>query len=79
MAVECGIAEVYVLRKLHKEKMKKEEEERAKSLGIDAQVLRAKPRNRGRFFGMFKKIHPSSMVAGYDDAERKSANSSQRF
>ncbi|OWM90226.1 hypothetical protein CDL15_Pgr006547 [Punica granatum] len=79
MAAECGIAEAYVLRKLHKEKMRKEEEERAKSLGIDALVPRAKPGNRGCFFGMFKKVHPSSVVTGYDDVERKPVDSPSRL
>ncbi|PKI18404.1 hypothetical protein CRG98_049322 [Punica granatum] len=59
--------------------MRKEEEERAKSLGIDALVPRAKPGNRGCFFGMFKKVHPSSVVTGYDDVERKPVDSPSRL
>lgn len=68
MAAEFAFAEAYVQRKLHKEKMKareEEEEERTKSAGIEAQVRRGKPGNKGGFFGKFKirKIHPSSAAS----------------
>lgn len=50
------IAEIYVMRKLHKEKMKrKEEEERAKSEGVG---FAGKKTSGCCFPSMFKKVHP---------------------
>lgn len=52
------LAEVYVMRKLHKEKMKRKEEERAKTeenIGFAVETSTS----IGCFSSMFKKIHPS--------------------
>lgn len=76
MAAACGIAEAYVLRKLHAEKMRKEKEG-AKSSGIDdAQLPLGKPRNSGRFFGKFKKIRRPSSAVHCEDVQKNSADSS---
>ncbi|XWS21553.1 hypothetical protein CRYUN_Cryun30bG0064100 [Craigia yunnanensis] len=49
------LAEVYVMRKLHKEQMKRKEEERAKTEEIGFAVKTSS----GCFSSMLKKIHPS--------------------
>ncbi|MBA0567784.1 hypothetical protein Golob_005324 [Gossypium lobatum] len=49
------IAEIYVMRKLHKEKMKREEEERAKSEDVG---FAGKKSSGCCFPSMFKKVHP---------------------
>ncbi|GMN45259.1 hypothetical protein TIFTF001_014457 [Ficus carica] len=60
------IAEAHVMRKLHKEKMKLEEET-AKRSGENDVVLAVKRSSTSiGCFGMFKKIHPNSNVAAPD-------------
>ena len=49
------LAEVYVMRKLHKDHMKREKEERAKTEDIGFAVKKSS----GCFSSLFKKIHPS--------------------
>ncbi|XVE60423.1 hypothetical protein DITRI_Ditri05aG0127500 [Diplodiscus trichospermus] len=49
------LAEVYVMRKLHKEQMKRKEEERRKTEETGFAVKSSS----GCFSSMFKKIHPS--------------------
>ncbi|KAH1057534.1 hypothetical protein J1N35_035599 [Gossypium stocksii] len=51
----CQIAEIYVMRKLHTEKMKREEEERAKSEDVG---FSGKKSSGCCFPSMFKKVHP---------------------
>ncbi|XWS23845.1 hypothetical protein CRYUN_Cryun28dG0050000 [Craigia yunnanensis] len=48
------LAEVYVMRKLHKDQMKRKEEERAKTEEIGFAVKNSS----GCFSSLFKKIHP---------------------
>ncbi|XVF36788.1 hypothetical protein REPUB_Repub19eG0088300 [Reevesia pubescens] len=66
------LAEVYVMRKLHKEKMKrKEEEKRAKTEEIDFAVKQSSC----CFPSMFKKIHPSlASKLGHGRKEVKSCD-----
>ncbi|EXC06681.1 hypothetical protein L484_021517 [Morus notabilis] len=69
------IAEAHVMRKLHKEKMKQIEEERAKRSGDD--VVSGVKRSSTGCFGMFKKIHPRNNVAqtmGSAEEEEKEVN-----
>ena len=57
MAAGYGLAEIYVMKKLHKEKMKTtEEEERANMDEIEFEEKKLS----GCFFWPFKKIHPSN-------------------
>lgn len=56
-----GIAEAYVLRKLHNEKLKTMEEEKAKVEGLAAEVKQSS----GCFLSMFKKTHPVSETENY--------------
>ncbi|KAL4604023.1 hypothetical protein ACB092_10G165200 [Castanea dentata] len=57
MAAGYGLAEIYVMRKLHKEKMKtREEEERA---NMDEIEFKGK-KSSGCFLWAFKKIDPSN-------------------
>ncbi|KAB1205440.1 hypothetical protein CJ030_MR7G010619 [Morella rubra] len=59
MAAAHGLAEIYVLRKIHKEKMKTtEEEEHRPNIDIAIECQEHKP--SGCFSRLFKKIHPSS-------------------
>ena len=65
------LAEVYVMRKLHKEKMKREEEERAKTGEIDFKVKKS----TGCFSSIFKKVHPSHVsTLEHDRKQVKSCN-----
>ncbi|GMN45260.1 hypothetical protein TIFTF001_014456 [Ficus carica] len=65
------IAEAHVMRKLHKEKMKRMEEETTKrsSDDKDDDVVSGVKRSSSTIgcFGMFRKIHPSSNVAALED------------
>ena len=55
MAAGYGLAEIYMMKKLHKEKMKtREEEERANMDEIEIEEKKLS----GCFFQAFKKIHP---------------------
>ena len=57
MAAAYGLAEIYVMKKLHKEKMKtREEEERANMDEIEFKERKSS----GCFFWAFKKIHPNN-------------------
>ena len=57
MATGYGLAEIYVMKKLHKEKMKtREEEERANMDEIEFE----EKKSSGCFFWAFKKIHQSN-------------------
>ncbi|KAB1205436.1 hypothetical protein CJ030_MR7G010623 [Morella rubra] len=58
MAAGQSLAEIYVMRKIHKEKMKATEEEERPNLDIGIECQENKP--SGCFFWVFKKIHPSS-------------------
>ncbi|PRQ21532.1 hypothetical protein RchiOBHm_Chr7g0240211 [Rosa chinensis] len=52
-----GFAEAYVMRDLHKKKLKKEEEEERARLGM----ARSETANSGGcFFWVMKKVHPSN-------------------
>lgn len=69
MAAGYGLAEIYVLRKLHKEKMKiekEEEEERANNMDVIDQLKEKK--SGGCFFWGFKKIHPNTTSPTMDCA-----------
>lgn len=70
------IAEAHVMRKLHKEKMKQTEEEKAKRSGDD--VVSGVKRSSTGCFGMFKKIHPSNkyvaQTMGSAEEEEKEVN-----
>ncbi|KAG1342420.1 hypothetical protein COCNU_05G006490 [Cocos nucifera] len=48
-------AQVYVMRKLHKEKMKRMEEE------MGGKKSKEKKPNNGLFFGLRKKVHPNGL------------------
>lgn len=51
------LAEVYVMRKLHKDQMKRKVEERPKTQDIGFQVKNSS--GCGCFSSLFKKIHPT--------------------
>lgn len=54
-----GLAEAYVMRDLHKKKLKKEEEEERAKLGMAPSETAAK--SSGCFFRpVWKKVHPSN-------------------
>ncbi|KAK9269816.1 hypothetical protein L1049_025389 [Liquidambar formosana] len=58
-SVGAGFAEVYMMRKLHKEKMKRTEKERS-----EREVSHVDGESKvpgGCFFSMFKKIHPNDV------------------
>ena len=55
-----ALAEAHVMRKLHKEKVKQMEEERAKNGSIDLVVEKEKQKPSGCFFWVFKKVHPNN-------------------
>ncbi|KAG7980935.1 hypothetical protein I3843_05G207800 [Carya illinoinensis] len=59
MASGYGLAEIYVLRKLHKEKMNTMDQEEGKDNNMDAIEFKEKT-SSGCFFWVFKKVHPSS-------------------
>lgn len=71
MAAGYGLAEIYVLRKLHKEKMKTmEEEERADyNVGVIHHQLKQN-KSSGCFFWGFKKIHPNTTSRTMDCAAK---------
>jgi hypothetical protein len=67
MAAGYGLAEIYVLRKLHKEKMKiVEEEERDNKMDVIDQFKEKK--SSGCFVWGFKKIHPNTASPTMDCA-----------
>ncbi|KAH7845875.1 hypothetical protein Vadar_006919 [Vaccinium darrowii] len=74
-SASAGLAEAYVMRKLHKEKIKKNciKDQKIEATTDDHQrevmnnprdrtETAASDRDRDCFFGMFKKIHPTSDV-----------------
>ncbi|KAK9269863.1 hypothetical protein L1049_025436 [Liquidambar formosana] len=63
------LAEAYVMRKLHKEKMKRmEKEEGEREVCVDGE---SKVPGGGCFFSMFKKIHPNDVSAVADVAGKR--------
>ncbi|KAH7845859.1 hypothetical protein Vadar_006748 [Vaccinium darrowii] len=76
----AGLAEAYVMRKLQKEKLKKnmadDQKIKVATYGDQAREVISNPRsqmktsdsdhNQGCFFGMFKKIHPTSVASSSD-------------
>ncbi|XVF39463.1 hypothetical protein PTKIN_Ptkin01aG0037000 [Pterospermum kingtungense] len=69
----AGLAEVYVMRSLHKEKMKKMEMEQAKSSAHDDDDNKAFDENKtsspGCFFWVSKRTH-SAKVSSADSTEK---------
>ncbi|OMO85739.1 hypothetical protein CCACVL1_10015, partial [Corchorus capsularis] len=65
------LAEVYVRRKLHKEQLKRKEEERAKTQKIDL----AATKSTGCFSSMFNKIHPSHVSVSPLEHDRREVKS----
>jgi len=77
MATGYGLAEIYVLRKLHKEKMKTmemEEEERGRADG--EYNLKEKKPSTGCFSWGFKKIHPNATTSRTMDCAAKDMETS---
>ncbi|EEF48443.1 conserved hypothetical protein [Ricinus communis] len=60
-----ALAEAHVQRTLHKEKMKKSKEERAKVEGFNLEVKQS----TGCFPSMFKKVHPAARLASVEDLQ----------
>ena len=58
----CYIAEAHVMKKLHREKVKKMEEDKRASKIVDCSESEVNKFNNSIIgcFGMFKKIHPSN-------------------
>lgn len=56
----CSIAEAYVMRKMHMEKMKREEEERAKQEGVDRRKDRG---SSGCFSWRHQKLHATRIAS----------------
>ncbi|KAL4604022.1 hypothetical protein ACB092_10G165100 [Castanea dentata] len=68
MASGYGLAEIYVMKKLQKEKMKtREEEERANRDEIEFE----EKKSSGCFFFAFKKIHPNNPPRIIDVPEKE--------
>ncbi|KAE8077364.1 hypothetical protein FH972_015935 [Carpinus fangiana] len=70
MAAGYGLAEIYVLRKLHKEKMKTMEMEEEERAGGEYN-LKEKKSSTGCFFWGFKKIHPNTTTSRTMDCAAK--------
>ncbi|KAG6650162.1 hypothetical protein CIPAW_06G023100 [Carya illinoinensis] len=62
MAAGYSLAEIHVLRNLHKEKMKtiKGEERSAKKQYANDRVMIKEEKSSGCFFWVYKKVHPSN-------------------
>ncbi|KAL6179796.1 hypothetical protein ACLB2K_046219 [Fragaria x ananassa] len=57
MSMSYGLAEAYVMRDLHKKKLKKEEEEERARLGMARSETTS---SGGCLFRLKKKVHPSN-------------------